>query len=194
MRLTLLITTSLASSLLYASNDSPVDTDHPYDLKKTCGFSLISDKKLLSGSDACTLLYEASPLSGMIFSESNTNINSGVIKGAKIPKGTTYPQRESYSDDARDFTQLIISKEKYKPQKASPGSIIRITRLKTTYIKEESNSERLEYISKTYECIDGIIKGKSKSIVISLCEPEPPRKTIPTTDWRLKLINSLKIE
>ncbi|MBD9503193.1 hypothetical protein IB256_20560 [Pseudomonas sp. PDM17] len=130
----------------------------------------------------------------MIFAESNANINSGVIKGSKIPKGSTYPQRESYSDDARDFTQSIISKEKYQPQKAFPGSNIRITRLKVTYIKEDPNSERSEYTSKTYECIDGIVKGKLESIVISLCEPEPLRKSVPNTDWRLKLINSLKTE
>ncbi|MDF3865650.1 hypothetical protein P3W53_14295 [Pseudomonas denitrificans (nom. rej.)] len=194
MRLSLLIATSPASSLIYSADNSSIDTDHRYDLKKTCGFSLKSDKKLLHGADACILLYEASPISGMIFAESNANINLGIIKGSKIPKGTTYPQRESYSDDARDFTRSIISKEKYKPQKAFPGSIIRVTRLKATYIKEYPNSERSEYTSKTYECIDGIIKGNLASIVISLCEPEPLRKTIPNTDWRLKLINSLKIE
>lgn len=130
----------------------------------------------------------------MIFAESNANINSGVIKGSKIPKGSTYPQRESYSDDARDFAQSIISKEKYKPQKVFPRSIIRVTRLKATYIKEDPSSERSEYTSKTYECIDGTIRGNLESIVISLCEPEPLRKTVPNTDWRLKLINSLKIE
>jgi hypothetical protein len=194
MRLSLLIATSLASTMLCAANNSSIDTDHSYDFKKTCGFSLKSDKKLLHGADVCTLIYEASPISGMIFTERNANKNHGVIKGSKIPKGTTYPQRESYSDDARDFTQSIISKEKYKSQKAFPGNVIRITRLKTTYIKEESNPGRLEYTSKTYECIDGVIKGKSKSIVISLCEPEPLRKTVPNTDWRLKLINSLETE
>lgn len=194
MRLTLLIATSLTSTILHAANNSTIETNHSYDLKKTCGFSLKSDKKLLHGADACTLLYESSPISGMIFAESNANINSGIIKGSKIPKGSTYPQRESYSDDARDFTQSIISKEKYKPQKDFPGSNIRITRIKVTYIKEDPNSERSEYTSKTYECIDGIVKGKLESIVISLCEPEPLRKTVPNTDWRLKLINTLKTE
>lgn len=130
----------------------------------------------------------------MIFTENEYNIKNGEIKGTKIPKGETYPQRINYHDEARDLTQSIIRKESYRFKNSKIHSTIKSTTLKITFIDETSNLQNPSYETDIYNCLDGVFDGTKNYLIVSLCEPSQPTGKISSIDCRVQLIKSLKMD